>query len=91
MEIVGKIKLCGNRRISAQFKWKSYEVREESLRFLTEPLRYPYDRTIIVRSPYDTRTTCLRATVWTYDFNADYFKIVEATEIVGSRRIVGTS
>ena len=39
--------------------------------------------------PYDVSS--LRS----YDFkicnNADYYKIVEATEIVGSRRIVGTS
>ena len=46
-----------------------------------------------MRCPYDAlrRVYGLRS----YDFeicnSADYYKIVDATEIVGSRRIVGTS
>ena len=86
------------------------DVREESLRFLTEHLGLPtiatYDflsphyhtksfvgRTSIVGFPYSARTTCLLSY---YCFlkkckSADYYKIVEATEIVGSRRILGIS
>ena len=45
-------------------------------------------------SPYDTRTTCVWATVLrflkTKFKSADFYKIVDATEIVGSCRIVGT-
>ena len=50
-------------------------------------------RTIIAGSPYVARTTYLRATVLQFFKickSADFYKIVEATEIAGSRRIVGT-
>ena len=54
------------------------------------------DRIIITGFPYGTRTmlptTCLRATVLRFlkiCKSADYYKIVQATEIVESRRIEG--
>ena len=56
------------------------DVREESLRFLTKPLRSPYDRhtifcpQIIIKiegSPYGACTTCLRS----YDFFFDFLKV----------------
>ena len=53
-----------------------------------------FDRTIITGSPYSARTTFLRATVLRFlkiCKSADYYKVVEATEIVGSRRTVKTS
>ena len=108
-KIVGR--LYRNRRVSAEFKWKSYEAHVMSVRspydFFSEPLQSPYDHlmspnyhtkscgdgTIIAGSPYDA----------TYDMSmgyaliflkmcksADYYKIVEATEIIESHRIVGS-
>ena len=83
------------------------DVREESLRFMNDPLRSSYDRRTIlcphiiiknrvfndhrrvsVRRPHDVS---MGYSLTFFCKDADYYKIVEATEIGGSRTIVGTS
>ena len=67
-----------------------------AVRFLFRPDYHKKnrDRSIIAGYPYGARMMPYDVST-VYDFkicnSADYYKIVEATEIVGSRRIVGTS
>ena len=57
-------------------------------------LRSCSDCTVIAGSSYGARTTCLRSKILGFLKNcnsADYYKVVQATELVGSCKILGTS